>query len=214
MTPQFIEKSLVPIQKQATTLKVKDAAQRKDAIALLKMIKEKRDVVTTFYKDEKAKRHKEWKDVCNAEGSFLDRLKDYKELVDKAVLIYDDEAERIRQIEEAKLKKAEEEKAEAEKRRLEGIAKRTKDEEKKNELLTRAAATEPSFVSLPSAVEKQDGESKRKFWHYKITNIDLLPKEYFIPDAKLLQSVADLKKEQAIVPGVEFFFTETLIVKK
>jgi hypothetical protein len=213
LNPQSLEKSLVPIQKQATSLMVKDVGQRKQAIDLLRLIREKRDVVSAFYKDEKAKKYKGWKDVCNEEGAFLDRLKDYREMVDKAVLIFDDEQERVRLIKETELKKAEEDRAETEKRRLEGIAKRTKDEEKKSELLTKAAATAPSFVSLPSAVEKQEGESKRRYWHYKITDLALLPREYFIPDAKLLQSVADAKKEQASVPGVEFYFTETLIVK-
>ncbi|MBL7685943.1 MAG: hypothetical protein JNK65_07925 [Deltaproteobacteria bacterium] len=57
---------------------------------------------------------------------------------------------------------------------------------------------------------KVSGITSKKTWKFKITNQELIPREYLIPDEKTLGQIARTLCENATVPGVEFYFDLTI----
>ena len=63
-------------------------------------------------------------------------------------------------------------------------------------------------VAMPVIQDTQvkvEGVSMRDNWQYRIVDTSLLPREYMIPDEKLLSSIAKAKHDSMKIPGVEFF---------
>lgn len=54
----------------------------------------------------------------------------------------------------------------------------------------------------------------KKLWKFRIVDVNKIPREFLIPNEKLLQSIATSSKESAKVEGVEFYFEETISAKK
>lgn len=70
-----------------------------------------------------------------------------------------------------------------------------------------------SVLNMPSTVapipvytpKKTEGVSYRDNWKMKIINVDMIPREYLIPNDTLLNSVGKMYKGKKVVPGVEFY---------
>lgn len=63
-------------------------------------------------------------------------------------------------------------------------------------------------VGIPTVINpesKAEGISMRDNWKYRVTDLTILPKEYMIPDEKLLASIAKAKHDGMKIPGVEFY---------
>ena len=209
-----IEKSLEVLESHRKEITVTSPAHRVKAIAFIKTVKEKRVEVVAFFKESKEKAHATWKSIVAQEKTFTDKLDALEKATKEAIGGYDTAQEKIREAEEERLRKEAEEAAEAERRKLEGIAKRTKDEDKRDALLDKAATVTPALVSLPSAVKKEEGESSRKNWYYRITDIERLAREYLIPNDVVLKALARSPEARKTPPeGVEFYFETSLVVK-
>ena len=52
--------------------------------------------------------------------------------------------------------------------------------------------------------EKPKGQAYRNDWYVEAIDLNLLPKEYWIPDTKRLDAIARAEKEKAKIPGVKF----------
>jgi hypothetical protein len=197
----------------AKAVVVTSAAERAVAIGLIKSCKEKREAVVKFFADSKKKAHETWKAIVANEKSFTDKLDVYEKAARVAIGTYDDAQERVRIAEENRIKAAAEIEAKKNRRALEFAAAHTKDEEKKAELLDKAAAVQADFVSVPSKVEKQAGEGSRKIWKYRIVDVDKIPRAFMEPSDSLLKAMATSQKEKAKVDGVEFYFEVSLAIK-
>ena len=197
----------------AKAVVVTSAAERAVAIGLIKSCKEKRDAVVEFFSDSKKKAHETWKAIVANEKSFTDKLDVYEKAARVAIGTYDDAQERVRLAEETRIKAAADLDAKKQKRALEFAAAHTKDEDKKAELLDKAAAVQADFVSVPSKVEKQAGEGSRKIWKYRIINVDKIPRAFMEPSDSLLKAMATSQKEKAKVDGVEFYYETSISVK-
>ena len=68
-------------------------------------------------------------------------------------------------------------------------------------------------LTPPAEVRKVEGVATRKTWHFKIVDLAAVPRDFLIPNEKLLQSVATSLKEKAAVSGVEFYFEESVSIK-
>jgi hypothetical protein len=199
---------------KGTELKITNESSRAAAIDLIKKAKEKSELVIDFFKDTKSKAHATWKSIVAQEKSFLDKLEDFETLAKKAVGVYDAEKERLRLIQEAELKLKAEDQAEKDRKALQNRAARTKDGEKREELLQKAEAVQPAFVSLPSSVVRQKGESSRKLWYYRIVDLNELEKAFMVPNDSLLKSMAKNEQSRKNPPaGVEFYFETTLSIQ-
>ena len=197
----------------AKAVVVTSAAERAVAIGLIKSCKEKRDAVVKFFSDSKKKAHETWKAIVANEKSFTDKLDVYEKAARVAIGTYDDAQERVRLAEETRIKAAAEIEAKKNRRALEFAAAHTKDEDKKAELLDKAAAVQADFVSVPSKVEKQAGEGSRKIWKYRIVDVDKIPRAFMEPSDSLLKAMATSQKEKAKVDGVEFYYETSISVK-
>ena len=176
----------IPIQKSIEVLTAKpivvtSAAERALAIGLIKTIKEKRDAVVQFFADSKKKAHETWKAIVANEKTFTDKLDVYEKAARIAIGTWGNEQERVRLAEETRIKAAADLDAKKKKRALEFAAAHTTDEEKRVELLDKAAAVQADFVSVPSKVEKQAGEGSRKIWKYRIVDVDKIPRAFMEP---------------------------------
>ncbi len=61
--------------------------------------------------------------------------------------------------------------------------------------------------------KKVEGVSVREVWKFEITDINLVPREYMIPDEKELQKFAQVYKGQGSMSGVRFY-SEKIIASR
>lgn len=71
-----------------------------------------------------------------------------------------------------------------------------------------ATATGAELLAVP------EGMHTRETWSYEITDASQLPAEFWTPDVAKLEAVAKSQKASAAVPGVRFFATQSLVVRK
>lgn len=65
-------------------------------------------------------------------------------------------------------------------------------------------------VTLPSAVTKVEGISRRKVWRFEITDASVLPREYLMPDEQKIGGVVRAMKNQTRIPGVRVWEDEQI----
>ena len=53
--------------------------------------------------------------------------------------------------------------------------------------------------------KKTEGVSTRDNWKMRIINPALIPREYLMPNEKVLNQIAKAMKNQGRIPGVEFY---------
>lgn len=111
-------------------------------------------------------------------------------------------------VEQIELKKAREAEA-AEKKRLENLKiddaveleNQGRNEEAES-VLNAPISVAPAPIHKP---KKTEGVSTRDNWKMRITNADMIPREYLIPNETLLNQMAKAFKNQKKIPGVEFY---------
>jgi len=128
-------------------------------------------------------------------------LENLESKIKDAILDFQDKMEREKLAKEAELRKAQE----AEAKRLEAKARKTKDEEKRKELLESAEATRAITPMVNAEIPKVDGISMAENWTFEVINKDLIPREYLIPDEKTLGAVARATRGSLQIPGVKIY---------
>ncbi len=179
------------------------AEDLKQIKAQIKAIEDYRKSITDPI-NEQIKRIKAFFDVP------INKLKEAEEVIKGAILKYQKEQERIRLEEQARLRE------EAEKRRLELEQKAKKLEEQgKTEKAEEVKQQAETIITpiLANDTVKVAGISKMKVWKYRITNESLIPREYLIPNEKMLTQIAKSTKGALKIPGVEFYCEETIAAK-
>lgn len=56
------------------------------------------------------------------------------------------------------------------------------------------------------------GASPRKIWTYKVIDFDKVPKEYLTVNDKALNKLASVYKDEKKIDGIEFYYTETMVM--
>jgi hypothetical protein len=205
-------KSIVLYEKQVQTLTVSTPTGRTGAIELLKEIKERKEQIVDFFKDMKRKAHEAWKAITEKESGYLRALDGIEKSVKQTVLKYDQEQEGIRLAEERRLQEIADKEAERERAKLLAAAAKTRSPEKKQELKAQAQAVEAHTVEVAPSLAYEQGESTRLVWKARVVNEALIPRKYLIVNDKLLQTIAREAKEQASIPGVEFYSEASLAI--
>ena len=98
---------------------------------------------------------------------------------------------------------------EAEKARIEADKAATKAAE-------RAAQAQEIFVPVPvltSKVEKIAGIATRTIWKFRIVDVDKIPRQYMLPNEKMLGEIARTLKGSLAIEGVEFYPEEIMSSK-
>jgi len=139
----------------------------------------------------------------------VEQLTQAQRLIDGVISDYLAEQRRIQQEQQ---RKAEEE-ARKERERAEAKAKEwaAKGNEKKaEEWLDKSEAVIAPVIQAPDT--KAAGISTREDWDFEITDANLIPRDYLIPDDKAIRAVVKATKGKKEIPGVKII-TKTIIVK-
>ena len=153
----------------------------------------------------------------------LDFLSRAEDAVKKAMIIWQQEQERLRREEEARL--AEIQRKEAERLQREAAKEAARAESlktdkakaaaaaKAEELKAQAEATTAIAPTVESTVEEVSGISTRKAWKFEIVDKEKLPREYMIPDEKYIGQMVRATKGRKEIPGVRIY-SEDIIASR
>jgi hypothetical protein len=208
-----VETKAVSIVDQAKAVKVVDSDTYPAAGTIWKsigdMIKEVKD---TFDPIVSAAHHAH-KQATEKRAKFLDPLTAAQKSVKQLMGAYDAEQERIRRAEEARL--AEIARREEEERRLqEAIA--AEKEARANGATKEEAAQEaqsivdePVYVPpvvVPKATPKMaGGPVYRTIWRFRIKDVNLIPRQYMVPNETAIGGVVRSLKGTTNIPGIEVY---------
>jgi hypothetical protein len=150
---------------------------------------------------------KRWTEIFQAP---LDKLTAADNALNRARISYYNEIERKRQEEQDKINR------EAERKRLEAEKKaeaaRQAGDDKKAEKYERKAEQIIAPVIAPN-INKTEGTSIRKTWKFQITDENLIPREYLMPDTVAIGKMIRARGDKANIPGVKVFSEENEVVR-
>jgi len=129
----------------------------------------------------------------------------------KAILVYQDEQEKIRRDNEAKLQH------EAEKKRQDALKKADEFKEKGNDKKAHDWLNKANDIVTPtlgSRVEDVEGIATKKIWKFRVINKDLVPRQYLIVDEKAMGIVVRGLKDNTVIPGIEVYFEKSIAAGK
>lgn len=189
--------------------KVKDQASFDEAGEALKLtsklekqIGDQRKNLTRPLDDLK----KKWMEFFAGPENACTRLKC---LLQNKMMDYRNEQERIRREQEARIQEANRREADKLNRRA-MKAEESGKMEKADMLKEQAANVAMLQPVVSSQVQKVEGTRIVKNWTYEIEQEELIPREFCSPDSKKIRAMVIAHKENAKIPGVRVFFTETV----
>ena len=137
----------------------------------------------------------------------LDRIINARNSIKRSLLTYQQEEERKRREIEARAQ--EEARKAAEKLQKQADAAAAKGKTEKAEALQQAAASVIVPVIVPT-VQRLAGVSNRLTWHYEVTDVSKLPREWMSPDDKKLGAYVRSMKSETNIPGVRVYSKDGL----
>lgn len=139
----------------------------------------------------------------------LDYLTQAETLIKRAMLGYQQEQERIRREEEARILDRQRKEAEKLRERAEAQAAKGNDE-KAAALQEKAAEKEMMTPVITSTVEKVAGIQTKTVWKFDIENEVLIPREYLVPDMTKIGQVVRATKGTLKIAGVRIYSEDTI----
>lgn len=169
------------------------------AAFFLKTVKEKykqldimRKSITKPLDDSKAQ-------VMNLFRPSIEMLEQAESIIKRSMITYEDEQERIRREQELKLQQ------EAARKQREALQKaeaaRASGNESKAEKYENRAAAVVAPV-LAARVNGVQGIARKKVWKYRVDDVNAIPREYMIPNEKLIGDVVRSSKGAIQIPGI------------
>lgn len=144
----------------------------------------------------------------------LTKLEMAESIIKKAILKYDDEQREIARQEQIKLQKLADQEAEKQKRLLDAKIERAEASgkvEKVEELQIQKENIVPIAAPIVTPkIEQPSGVSYKTIWNAEVIDVNLLPREYMIPNLQALNKVAMATKGTLIIPGVKFVSSKIL----
>ncbi len=192
---------------------VKDTASKLQAQSVIKELTKIANNIKAFFKEPKNKAYDTWKTLCNQEKQYLDKVESLRKQIQDEVLRYEQEEQARLEKERARLQAEAEARAQAEREALLKKAEQAKREETKQAYLAQAQAVQPVIVDVKVESQNADGISYREVWKARVVEVNLLPREYMIPNEKLLDNIAKSTKGSLKIPGVEFYSEKVMAVR-
>jgi len=195
-----LAQEITTIHTAAASIIVKDNASYAYAGDMLVAIKKVKKNIEEYFRPLKAAAYAAWKQICNRETEEIEKLTPAINHLNSQMTAYNIEQEKIRKAEEERLRR-EAQKAEEEARLQAAIeAEKTGQKEEAEAILA-----EPVFVPPPiveKTVPKQAGLAMTTTWEAKIINEKLIPREYLIPDMVKINQVVRALKDKTNIPGI------------
>lgn len=204
-----LETDATAIESRADALVVENEATQMAAGDALKDIKRLRVAVAELLDTPIKAAHAAHKAICEVRNKLDRPLSRAEHCIKKKVSDWQYAEQRRRDAERQRLE-AEAREAE-ETRRLEQAAQleRTGDKENAERVLAEPVIHTPVTVK---DVPKIKGVSVRERWTFRIVAVDLIPREYMIPNETVLGSLARSTKGKLKIPGVEFYNAPSVAV--
>ena len=208
-----LTREVVSIESQAKALKIVDSPSYLSAGELWKSIKDIRKKVADFCDPGIKQAHELHKTLVAKKKEADTPLDNAERIVKRAMSDYDAEQERLRREEQRRLEEIAR-KEEEERRLQEAIA--AEEEARRNGATKEVAAQEaaaiidePVYVApvvIPKTVPKmQGGPVYRTIWKFRIKDVNLIPRQYMMPNEVAIGAVVRSLKNQANIPGVEAY---------
>lgn len=196
---------------QAESLVVTNEAEYLCAAGFLKRVKNILKQITETFDRPIADAHAAHKSVIAAKKKHADPLTAAERTVKGKMLAWQraetDRLEAERREVEAAERKREEERRLAEAERLE-VQGRTAEAE--------AVIDEPVYIPpvvMPPAAPKVAGISSRRVWKYRIVDVNLIPRQYMIPNDVAIGAVVRSMGKAMNIPGVEVYQEDVMAVR-
>lgn len=219
---QVMEQTALSWPARALAIKIIDQSTYNHASALIKEIRKMKSLVKEYHKPIKQKTDMAHKEAVATEKRALDPLDKADDIISEELSRWDVEQERLRKEAQAK--------ADAEAKRLADLAATAEAKAAKangatqevvDAILT-APVPVPSPVVLPT-FQKADGLSTRKTWAAELSDIKALCRavaegkaspEYVLPNMVALNKLASAMKTTFNIPGVRAVCYNSLTVRK
>ena len=134
--------------------------------------------------------------------SFYEPVEAATKRVKRLMADWDAEQERKRREEQARLE-AEARAREEERKINEAVAVAATDPVAADAILEEEITVAP--VIIPKTVPKVEGVVFREVWKFRITNEELIPREYMTPDELTIGKIVRALKGQTNIPGIEVY---------
>jgi len=183
----------------ARDLRITTPEERTNAILAIRAFRQKAEQWRNAVEETVKAAHAAWKAAVSHRDSILKPLEKLEAVVKDAVKRYDEEQERKRKEEEAAIQGKLNEERESILRKLE-IAKRA---DTRAALAAKLETLDAIEVSVPSRVEKTEGEYTVEVWKWEVVDAAAIPREYLVPDEKRIAGVVRVMKGETRIPGVK-----------
>lgn len=195
-----MSREIATVNADAMSIVVTDNASYLLAGEMLSAIKRLKKNIEEYFKPLKSSAHNAWKQICTRESEEIAKLTPAIDHIDKQMTTWNIEQERLRQEEEARLRREAERVAEERLLQAALEAEKTGDKEEAEAILN-----EPIFVPPPiveKSVPKIAGQTMITTWEAEIVDANLIPREYLVPDMVKINQVVRAMKEKTDIAGI------------
>ena len=215
ITPEAQEliKEAEGIVAEYRTYTIVDNAQYSSAGDALKRIKTKAAELEELRKSMTKPLDESKKRIMDFFRKPLDFLAQAESIIKRSMLGFQQAEERKRLEAERKAKELADKEAEKLRKKAEKEAAKG-NTAKAEELKQQAEETAAITPVVASTVEEVKGVSTKKIWKYRIVDANVIPREYMIPNEKMLGDVARATKGQLPISGVEFYSEDIISAGK
>jgi hypothetical protein len=172
-------------------------------------IKDVRKQVQELFADPKKQAHETHKSICEAEKKLLDPLDQAEKAYNQMILNYNREQQRLLALEQERIRKEAEAKAEVERqaklKEAEAAMDNGADLSQIEEMMAEAETVIPIVPIIQTAQSIPVGLNIKQNWTWECIDINLVPREYLMLDEKKLNAQAKATKDTVKVPGIRFY---------
>ncbi len=199
-----IRKEVETFNQQALSMQIVDAESYTQAAQLWTSGKSMIKVIEGFFKPLKQAQDKAKQAILDKEKEEIEKVKPGLDYINKIQSRWNIEQEAIRKAEEDRLR-AEARKKEEEDRLAAALEAEAEGETKEvvEEILDTPSFTPPPIVE--KSVPKVAGQTMTTTWRWRLTNINLVPRQFLIVNEVALNAHVKNLKDRSNVPGVEVY---------
>lgn len=169
--------------------------------AYLVGLKELEKSIIADFKDAKDKAFAAHRAICAQEKAHLDKIEEARRIGKPKLLAYEETKEAIRKAEQERLEAEARKKAEDEALARAAAAEKAGDTETAKAIISEPISVEPVKAQVMSPKRSTTIQTR---WGAVIEDVNLIPREYLIPDMTALNRVAQATKGAIKIPGVKF----------
>ena len=209
--PPVLQRQVVTLAQEIQDLVIRTPQDYQIAASLSARNTEVQKQIDATFDPIIRKAHEAHREALAQKQKFSTPLKLDRQALDRKMLGWSSEQEKLRRVEEDRLrqiaKKEQDDQAirEAEELQRQG-------ETKLADVVLNTAANSPApVIAVPTSVPKVEGFAKRVNWRWRIKNAALIPREYMMPNEIAISGVVRSLKDKTSIPGVEVYAEDSAI---